>query len=321
MTIAGRPSIGTYGILVGGDAVKVLVLGGNGMLGSMVTYYLHTQTDYQVEATYRDAPLPEIPVAWHFLDAAHPRSDLWEGVTWVINCLGITKPRLAGDARGIMQAIQVNALFPWLLAQEAETWGFSVIHITTDCVFAGDRAPYDEFSPADAVDVYGKTKSLGEVASPQVFNIRTSIVGPELRRRYFLLSWFLDQPEGATVNGFANHRWNGITTLHFAKLCHALMEHPQIRWPPSRLLHITAAKAVSKAQLLGIFQRHFRTDLHVRNAQATQSLDRRLTTRYPEIAQTLWAGAGLLRAPTVEEMVKELRTFCENSIFREGNIS
>jgi len=98
-----------------------------------------------------------------------------------------------------------------------------VLQIATDCVYSGKTGNYDEAAKHDALDVYGKTKSLGEVNARHVLNIRCSIIGPELKGRLSLLEWFLSQPTGARVNGYAHHQWNGITTLQFAELCVMLM--------------------------------------------------------------------------------------------------
>ena len=94
-----------------------------------------------------------------------------------------------------------------------------MIQIATDCVYSGKTGGYNEDSLHDALDAYGKTKSLGEVRSSTFLNIRSSIIGPEINHKVLLLEWFLKQPKGAVLNGFSNHLWNGVTTLQFAELC------------------------------------------------------------------------------------------------------
>ena len=62
-----------------------------------------------------------------------------------------------------------------------------LIHITTDCVFTGLTGFYTETSTHDSLDIYGKTKSLGEPEKATV--IRTSIIGEELYNKKSLLEW------------------------------------------------------------------------------------------------------------------------------------
>jgi len=64
-----------------------------------------------------------------------------------------------------------------------------------------------------------------EAWSGSVFHLRASIIGPEPKAHVSLLDWFLGQKKDAAVNGFTNHQWNGVTTLHFARLCHGIITH------------------------------------------------------------------------------------------------
>ena len=88
-----------------------------------------------------------------------------------------------------------------------------MIHFSTDCVFDGLNAPYDESSARSATDLYGRSKALGEPNMALV--IRTSIIGPEANNFYNLLCWALSQ---TTIDGFTDHLWNGVTTLELARL-------------------------------------------------------------------------------------------------------
>src|SRR5207244_6584362 len=110
----------------------------------------------------------------------------------------------------VRRAVAVNSLFPYALSDVAEAAGARVLQIATDCVFSGREGSYREDSPHDPLDVYGKTKSLGEVQAPHFLNLRCSIVGPEIRGFRSLLCWFLAQPRNARLRGFVNHWWNGV---------------------------------------------------------------------------------------------------------------
>ena len=201
---------------------KVLVLGAGGMLGNMVARVLGARPDLDVETVVRgDRPTatgnrPELR-----FDVLHDPigplldSDSYE---WIVNAIGITKPHIDPSiARSIEHAVAVNALFPFRLAAATAERGQRVIQIATDGVFSGVRGPYDEAAPHDALDVYGKSKSLGEAPAQNVVHLRCSIIGPEHPPAASLLQWTLSAPPGAHLRGYTGQRWNGITTFHFAE--------------------------------------------------------------------------------------------------------
>jgi dTDP-4-dehydrorhamnose reductase len=149
---------------------KVVVLGGTGMLGAMVTDVFARESDLDVMTSVRAEGLgafAHLPVGVRRLDAWAATVDDCRaaigGAGWVVNCIGITKPLIAeDDAFKVERAIRVNAQFPHALATAAAAEGARVIQIATDCVFSGAHGNYREDSTHDALDVYGKTKSLGD---------------------------------------------------------------------------------------------------------------------------------------------------------------
>jgi dTDP-4-dehydrorhamnose reductase len=297
---------------------NVLVLGGSGMLGAMVTDFLARQPGLRVSATVRVEDLKRrcqqaLPaVGWRLFDAAAQDpariEQTLEGQEWVINAVGVIKPYSHDDnAAEVERAVRINALFPHLLARAAEKTGNRVLQIATDCVYSGQKGGYVETDKHDALDAYGKTKSLGEVASKQVCHLRCSIIGPEPKAHVSLLDWFLGQPRGAQVNGFVNHRWNGVTTLHFAKLCHGILTK---EIPLSQSLHIIPTGDITKFELLKCFARHYgREDVTICAAEASVVVDRTLATRNAKLNQEAWAAAGHTPAPSVPQMVEELAAY------------
>lgn len=254
--------------------INVLVLGASGMLGSMVLTYLRDQVGIDARGTVRG----EIPESFRQLshqlvrfDASSEPENQLAAIAgsfrpdFIINCIGIIKPHCQdNDPEGVVRAIQINALFPHALAQAtAKVLPMAkVLQIATDCVYSGKTGNYDEAAKHDALDVYGKTKSLGEVNARHVLNIRCSIIGPELKGRLSLLEWFLSQPTGARVNGYAHHQWNGITTLQFAELCVMLMRgrtFAEWRDKGSRLNYVIN-ETVDKYQLLMLMKEVYGKD-------------------------------------------------------------
>lgn len=292
---------------------KVLVLGGAGMLGSMVADELSREPGLEVTATTRTEEMAAVcrerlgGVAWRAFDAASEESGvpgLFEEADWVVNCIGIIKPLIRDDNAGeVERAVRVNALFPHLLARRTEGRA-RVLQIATDCVYSGAKGRYEEDAPHDALDVYGKTKSLGEVHAPHVHHLRCSIIGPEMQSPKSLMEWFLGQPRGASVNGFVNHNWNGVTTLHYAKLCGGVIREA-VELPHAQ--HVIPGGDVTKCEMLEHFARCYgREDVTVKPTEAATVIDRTLATRDEGLNRRLWAAAGYAEPPTVPQMIGEL---------------
>lgn len=293
--------------------MKVVVLGVSGMLGHMVARVLAESSDLEVVGSCRQgriAPV-DLPRRVRLVNLDVEQADetmvasQLDGAHWVVNAVGLIKSSICDTSPDdVEQALRVNALFPHRLARAAEGCGARVLQIATDCVYSGATGGYTETSPHDAHDVYGKTKSLGEVNASHVHHLRASIVGPECRRHVSLLEWFLRQRPSASVPGFTSHRWNGVTTLHFARVCDAI-----IRGGMSlpRLFHLVPADCVTKHELLQQFGRSFgRNDIAIRPTSASPPIDRTLQTENTGLAAALWTAAGYSRPPTVAEMVDEL---------------
>lgn len=298
--------------------INVVVLGASGMLGAMVIDVLARDPNLTVSGTVRDnqtresfaARLPE--ARWQLLDVERATTDeiraVLDGAEWAVNAIGVIKPYIRDDNPAeVERATWVNALFPHRLAAAAQSLDLQVLQIATDCVYSGHKGAYVEPDAHDALDVYGKTKSLGEVYSPRVHHLRCSIIGPEPKAHVSLLDWFLKQPPGATVTGYTNHQWNGVTTFHFARVCQGLLTAglglPHVQ-------HVVPSGAISKYELLQYFSREYgRGDVSVTAGQARTVIERTLATCNAELNTRAWMAAGYMRPPSVPEMVAELSRF------------
>jgi dTDP-4-dehydrorhamnose reductase len=293
----------------------VMVLGGSGMLGSMVVDVLSRDSALQVSATVRSDDLGVAmartypAVTWRRFDpAADDASSLSDGTDWLVNAIGITKPLIRDDrADEIERAIDINAKLPHRLAHAAAGSGSRILQIATDCVFSGAKGAYVESDAHDALDVYGKTKSLGETFHTSVHHLRCSIIGPEPKSPKFLIEWFRRQPQGAQVKGFTNHQWNGVTTLQFARLCRGVIVGDLAL---GHLLHVVPTATLSKAEMLHECAHAFgRHDIRIENVPAATVVDRTLTTNQPGLNAAVWRAAGYSTPPTVAEMIRELADF------------
>jgi len=151
----------------------------------------------------------------------------------------------------------VNALFPHRLAGICEAARSRLIHVSTDCVFSGTRGHYMESDISDAVDLYGRTKFLGELNYPHTVTLRTSIIGRELKSRLGLVEWFLAQQ--GTVRGYERAMYSGLTTLEMAAV---IRDH--VIWNRDlRGVYHVSSEPISKYRLLQLVKEVFRKDIEI----------------------------------------------------------
>lgn len=300
------------------NRTNILVLGASGMLGSMVADFLSRDENLSVTATMRSFDLIEKAkksadnIDWRYFeiqDESRTIEQLCEfpDFDWVINAIGVIKPYIHDDRpKEIERALIVNSCFPHWLTRTFER--SRIIQIATDCVYSGSKGQYLESDKHDALDVYGKTKSLGEVWLPNVNHIRCSIIGPEPKSYVSLLEWFLNQPPNAKVSGYTNHSWNGVTTLHYAKICHGIIN---ANLNLSHLQHIVPGDEITKHDLLCCFARCYkRNDIKIKAADAKTVIDRRLAAENQKLNAQLWENAGYDKYPPgISKMVEELAAF------------
>lgn len=232
--------------------MKVLVLGASGMLGNAMMRVLSQNQALNVWGTARSPSVKQF-----FLPEMRERiiagidvenqdtltrvfAELRPGT--VVNCIGLVK-QLA-DADDPLLALSINAMLPHRLARMCALGGARLVHMSTDCVFKGGKGNYRESDPPDAEDLYGKSKLLGEVASPQAVTLRTSIIGHELASAHGLVNWFLAQ-EGR-VKGYRRAIFSGLPTVELARVVHdVVLPRPEI----SGLYHV-ASTPIAKFDLL-----------------------------------------------------------------------
>jgi dTDP-4-dehydrorhamnose reductase len=187
----------------------------------------------------------------------------------VVNCVGVIKQRK--DAKAALPSIAVNSLLPHVIATALEEWGGRLIHVSTDCVFDGRRGNYCEDDRADADDLYGRTKYLGEVATANALTLRTSIIGRELSKHASLLDWFLSQ-RGKTIRGFRCVWWSGVTTNHLADL---VVKLACTRADLSGLYQVSSGR-IDKYELLCLLRDAYSLDVVI-EPEETTVLDRSLS--------------------------------------------
>ncbi len=230
---------------------RVLVLGSTGMLGNALMRFLSASDGIEVWGTARRMPaafrgqsfedriltgidVEDIDSVIHAFGAVRPRA--------VVNCVGLVKQLAEVDDP--LRAIPINAMLPHRLARLSQAVDARFLHISTDCVFAGTRGNYTESDAADAQDLYGRSKHLGEVDYPNAVTLRTSIIGHELDSAHGLIGWFLAQ-EGP-VRGYRRAIFSGLPTVELGRV---IRDYVLPRQDLHGVYHVSAAP-IAKYDLL-----------------------------------------------------------------------
>ena len=285
---------------------KLLILGSSGMLGNMVSKYFINTNEFDIFLSYRNKTQHHQHENSNKFDAlSDDLEKLIEDINpdFLINCIGLIKPEINEESnKSIKKALEVNSYFPLKISNLASEYDFKFIQIGTDCVFSGITGEYLESSFQDAIDIYGKSKIGGEAVNLNKYVLRGSIVGPEVGQGKSLLNWFLLQNKGK-VNGFIDHKWNGITTLNFAKIVHGIIKTNNFK---NNIQHVVPKDEVSKYDLLLYFNKFFGVDVKIEKINSEHSVNRTLKTENEDANKTLWIDAGYEDIPTIEENIKEL---------------
>lgn len=232
--------------------MKIIVLGANGLIGNEIFRFLSHNSKWDIYGTLRNkeddlifpSSLKENLLhspnllndneLTNFLKALKP--DV------IINAVGLTKHKL--ESEDVLEIIPINSLFPHSLAKICDSLSIRLIHISTDCVFSGNKGNYLESDLTDATDIYGKSKALGELRSYSSLTLRTSTIGYELNSTFGLLNWFLSQRE--KCKGYSKAIFSGFPASYFA----FILQNYVIPNGNIRGLYNIASEPISKFDLL-----------------------------------------------------------------------
>jgi dTDP-4-dehydrorhamnose reductase len=282
---------------------KILILGASGMLGNaLLRFFVHAGRYTALGAVRSMRARNLLPAALHenivcASDAQDPDGLLQllarTRPDAVVNCIGLVKQ--FSESEDPLAAIPINSLLPHRLLRLCRLTGTRLVQISTDCVFAGTKGMYTEEDPPDAVDVYGRSKLLGEVDGPGAVTLRTSVVGPELDSAHGLLCWFLSQKQ--RVRGFKRAIFSGLTTLELARVIH---DHVLPRAEVQGIYHVSA-EPISKYDLLRLFAEVYEFPIVI-DADHKMIVDRSLdSTRF----RTLTG----YQPPAWPQLVRSMRAF------------
>ena len=236
--------------------MKILILGGSGMLGHRLWINLRQEHDVWVTVRGEHNPFPNMPEFPTEFIRYRVDGLMFDEVTralasiqpdFVINCIGLIK-QIKHLARDPLFSISLNSLLPHRISLICRAAKIRMIHISTDCVFSGKKGSYSEEDQSDAEDLYGRTKFLGEVHYPHTITLRTSIIGQELKNRLGLIEWFLAQT--GTIKGYQRGIFSGFTTDELSRIIlKYIIPNPDLYG----LYHVSS-EPISKFDLLHLTQ-------------------------------------------------------------------
>ncbi len=273
---------------------NILVLGSIGMAGHLITLYFK-EKGFNVTA-YSMQPFPYCNnIIGNALETENFKNMLLEGdYDAVINCIGILN-QVAEDNQSL--ATYLNSYLPHLVADTLKDKKTKLIHMSTDCVFAGNSGPYYEDSLRDGLTFYDRSKALGEVEDNKNLTFRNSIIGPDMNENGIgLFNWFMKQR--GEINGFTGAMWTGVTTLTLAKA----MEQA-IKEDLCGLYNLVNNTSISKYDLLCLFNKYFKNNELKINKSESLNLDKSLRRKRNDFSFVV---------PSYEEMVSEMSDWVNN---------
>lgn len=259
--------------------MKILVMGANGLIGSTIFKVLSGSSQFEVFGTVRsdvNLSIFENDSKNKIFAGVDVKSDsylidilLKVKPSIIINCIGLTKHRKEGS--DIISAVSINSLFPHKLFQFCQMIDARFIHISSDCVFSGSRGDYLETDLPDSLDLYGKSKALGEVVSGKALTLRTSTIGHEINTKHGLLEWFLDQT--GSCKGFKKAIFSGIPTI---SLAHIIKDYVIPNEALIGLYHVSAPP-INKFDLLNLVAKVYNKKINIQADEDFQ-VDRSLNS-------------------------------------------
>jgi len=246
--------------------MKVLIFGGDGMLGHQLYSSLTPKHDVyvtlrQTKENYSHLPYYTEENARFGLEVSHLDevnaliNELRPEV--IVNAIGIVKQRKS--SYDVISSLEINSLFPHKLAEMAKLVGARVIHMSTDCVFDGNKGTcYTEEDKFSATDLYGMSKYLGELHATNCLTLRTSIIGLEISRKTSLVEWFLAQT--GTIKGFEKAIFSGFTTKELCRVIERMM----LDFPEAHGLYHVSMDPINKFDLLNIYKNYLGRDIEIK---------------------------------------------------------
>lgn len=274
--------------------MKLLILGCNGMAGHLISLYFKEGGHEVVGFARSESHLLDRTIIGDASDLGLIKQTIIEGdYDAVINCIGLLN-QFAEDNKAM--AVLLNGYLPHYLAEITKDAKTRIIHMSTDCVFAGNNGPYYEESLPNGASFYDRSKAIGEINNTKDLTFRNSIIGPDIKESGIgLFNWFMKQK--GPIGGFTGAIWTGVTTFTLAKAMEAALNQNL-----TGLYNLVNNESINKFDLCSLFNKYFRANEVGINPNDKLQLDKSLRRKREDFAFTV---------PTYEQQIKELREWVD----------
>lgn len=274
--------------------MKILVLGCNGMAGHIISLYFKEKGYEVVGFARQKSALLDTTIIGDASDMSIIRKVVEEGkYDAVINCIGLLN-QFAENNKAM--AVLLNGYLPHFLVEITKNTKTRIIHMSTDCVFAGNDGPYYEDSLPNGATFYDRSKAMGEINNDKDLTFRNSIVGPDIKESGIgLFNWFMKQH--GPIGGYTGAIWTGVTTYTLAKAMKAALEQNL-----TGLYNLVNNESINKFDLCSLFNKYFRAGEIEINPNDKLQLDKSLRRKRNDFDFVV---------PSYEQQIKEMREWVD----------
>lgn len=275
--------------------MKLLVLGCNGMAGHLISLYFKEKGNDVIGFARSDSRLLDKTIIGDASDMLLVKRTIEDGqYDAVINCIGLLN-QFAENNKAM--AVLLNGYLPHYLVEITKNTKTRIIHMSTDCVFAGNDGPYYEDSFPNGATFYDRSKAIGEIDNDKDLTFRNSIIGPDIKESGIgLFNWFMKQ-EGP-IGGFTGAIWTGVTTLTLAKAMETALKENL-----TGLYNLVNNQSINKFDLCSLFNRYFRNGEVKINPDDKLQLDKSLRRKRNDFSFVV---------PSYEQQIKEMREWVDS---------
>jgi dTDP-4-dehydrorhamnose reductase len=208
----------------GSSGMKVLLLGGNGMLGSDCKEVLSQEYEV-ISPISKDLDIISWDMVIENLQKIKPHI--------IVNCAGFSDVDASEKEDFLVKKVNVEG--PRNLAQGAARFNCRMVHISSDYVFSGQKSlprPYFEDDPVDPISAYGRSKVESEVAikenTPNYIILRTGWLYGRNRNNFIhsVVKGAVEKSKGIKVfeDQFGSPTWTYRLALQIKELLHSDMK-------------------------------------------------------------------------------------------------
>lgn len=275
--------------------MKLLVLGCNGMAGHLVSLYFKEKGNDVIGFARSDSRLLDKTIIGDASDMLLVKRTIEDGqYDAVINCIGLLN-QFAENNKAM--AVLLNGYLPHYLVEITKNTKTRIIHMSTDCVFAGNDGPYYEDSFPNGTTFYDRSKAIGEIDNDKDLTFRNSIIGPDIKESGIgLFNWFMKQK--GPIGGFTGAIWTGVTTLTLAQAMETALKENL-----TGLYNLVNNQSITKFDLCSLFNRYFRNGEVEINPDDKLQLDKSLRRKRNDFSFVV---------SSYEQQIKEMREWVDS---------